>query len=217
MGAITRVKVCCIQSVDEARLAVAAGAAAIGLVAEMPSGPGPIPERRIAEIAASVPPGVASVLLTSLTEPAAIVDQQRRCRVNAVQLCRLLAASDLARLRVALPGVSVVQVVHVTGPEAIAAACALAGNVDAVLLDSGDPRRDVLGGTGRTHDWALSRQIRDQLSLPVFLAGGLDAGNVGSAIARVRPFAVDLCSGVRVDGLLDEDRLAAFMAAVRAA
>jgi phosphoribosylanthranilate isomerase len=189
----------------------------VGLVAEMPTGPGPISEDLIAHIADTVPPAVATFLLTSLTDPEAIIAQQRRCRTNTVQLCRSVAEEHLAAVRQALPGVSLVQVIHVTGPEAVVRARALGTSVDAILLDSGDPQSGVLGGTGQTHDWSLSRQIRDSVPVPVFLAGGLDAGNVARAIDTVRPYAVDLCSGVRVDGLLDEAKLTAFMAAVRTA
>lgn len=211
------VKICCIGSVEEARLAIRHGADALGLVSAMPSGPGVIPEPVIAEIAATVPPPIATFLLTSLTDPDAIVEQQRRCRVNTLQLCDRLSSSGHRRLRDALPGVALVQVVHVTGPEAIEEAIAVAAEVDALLLDSGDQRLDVklLGGTGRVHDWSISRRIRESVAVPVFLAGGLHAGNVEAAIAAVQPFGVDVCSGVRSGELLDEAKLAAFLRAVR--
>ena len=214
-----RVKICCIASVAEARLAVAHGAGALGLVSNMPSGPGPIPEARIAEIAATVPPGIASFLLTSHTTADAIVDQQRRCRVNTIQLCDRLADGAYRELRDALPGISLVQVVHVTGADAVDEARAVAPRIDGILLDSGDPSLPVkeLGGTGRVHDWDISRRIVEAVEVPVFLAGGLDAGNVADAIGRVRPFAVDLCTGVRTDGDLDEEKLGAFFDAVASA
>ncbi len=216
---MTRVKVCCIASVDEARLAVRCGASALGLVSEMPSGPGVIPEDRIAQIAESVPPPIATFLLTSRTESEAIVDQQRRCRANTLQLCDRLAPGTHAALRSALPGVALVQVVHVGGPASIDEALAVAPAVDALLLDSGKPEEPVkeLGGTGRTHDWASSARIVERSPVPVFLAGGLGAANVGRAIRRVRPFAVDLCTGVRSDGALDESKLRRFFEAVAGA
>lgn len=216
---MTRVKVCCIASVEEARLAVGYGASAIGLVSAMPSGPGPIPEPLIAEIARTVPPPVATFLLTSLTEPAEIVAQQRRCGVNTLQICDRLAEGGLAVLRAALPGVRLVQVVHVTGESSVGEALALARQADALLLDSGNPSLPVkvLGGTGRPHDWSLSARIVRGSPVPVFLAGGLTAENVGDAIHAMRPFGVDLCTGVRSDGRLDEPKLARFFAAVHAA
>jgi phosphoribosylanthranilate isomerase len=213
----TRVKVCCIATAEEARLAVRHGADALGLVAAMPSGPGPIPEKLIAEIAATVPPPVATFLLTSETNVAAIIEQQRRCRANTLQLVDRLVHGKYEDLRAVLPGVSLVQVVHVTGGEAVEEAVRAAEDgVDAVLLDSGDQRLAVklLGGTGRVHDWAVSRRVVEAVRVPVFLAGGLNPGNVGEAIRSVRPFGVDVCSGLRTGGRLDDAELAAFMAAV---
>jgi len=216
---IPRVKVCCIQSVAEARAAVAAGAAALGLVSDMPSGPGVIPEDRIAAIAAAVPPPVAPFLLTCGQDVPSLAAQQRRVRVGTLQLCDRLPAGAHAELRAALPGVRLVQVVHVTGRESVAEAQEVASHVDAVLLDSGDPALPVkqLGGTGRRHDWALSRRIREALDVPVFLAGGLTSDNVAEAIAAVGPFALDVCGGVRRSGALDEARLRAFFRAVGSA
>lgn len=217
--AAPRVKVCCIASVEEARLAIRLGAAAIGLVSEMPSGPGVIPEPLIAEIAAVVPPGIGTFLLTSRQSVDGIVNQQRRTRVNTVQVCDDLAEGALEGLRTALPGIALVQVIHVDGDGAIARAAAVASSVDAILLDSGNQRLAVkeLGGTGRRHDWTISRRIREQVDVPVYLAGGLTAENVAEAIAVVQPFALDVCSGVRIEGRLDADRLKAFFVAVRAA
>ena len=198
-------------------MAIAAGADAIGLVSAMPSGPGPIAEELIAEIAVKIPPGVSSFLLTCRQEAEAIIDQQRRLRVDTIQICDRLPAGSYRRLREALPGVSLVQVVHVTGPEAVDEAIAIAPEVDAILLDSGNQSLAIkeLGGTGRTHDWRLSRAIREAIEVPLFLAGGLKPENVAEAIREVRPFGVDVCSGLRIEGLLDPQKLAAFFEAVR--
>jgi phosphoribosylanthranilate isomerase len=215
-----RIKICCIQSAAEARRAIAAGADALGLVGAMPSGPGPIDDELIAAIAAAVPPPLATFLLTSATEPAAIIAHARRCRTNTLQLVDRVAPAAYAELRAALPGTKLVQVIHVGDAGALAEAAAAAPLADALLLDSGRPREPVkvLGGTGRTHDWAISRQIVEAAPCPVFLAGGLRAENVGAAIAAVGPFGVDVCTGVRDAGYaLDPARLAAFVAAVEAA
>jgi phosphoribosylanthranilate isomerase len=182
----------------------------------MPSGPGIVDEATIARIAATVPPPVARFLLTSEGEPAAIIAQQRRCRVNTLQLCDYVEPEVHARLREALPGISLVQVVHVTGRESLEYACRVASGVDALLLDSGNPSLAVkeLGGTGRVHDWNLSRQIRDAVPVPVFLAGGLNPANVREAVETVRPFGVDVCSGVRTEDRLDLRKLEAFFSAL---
>ncbi len=204
-------------SVEEARTAVAAGASAVGLVGRMPSGPGPISDELIAEIAATVPPGVASFLLTCETEPEAVVEHVRRSRANTVQLVDRVPGQTYAALRRALPLVKLVQVVHVADHEALSEAVQAAPHVDALLLDSGSFRGPVkeLGGTGRVHDWELSRRIVESISRPVYLAGGLKPENVTEAIAKVRPFGVDLCTGVRTEGRLDPVKLRAFMQAVR--
>ena len=207
-----RVKVCCIASVVEAWLAIEHGASAVGLVSAMPSGPGPIAEELIAEIAGTIPPGVSSFLLTCQEDIDAIVDQQRRTRVNTIQVCDRLPPGSYARLREELPGVSLVQVVHVNGPEAVEEAIAIAPEVDAILLDSGNQSLPIkeLGGTGRTHDWRLSRAIRESVAVPLYLAGGLKPENVAAAIREVRPFGVDVCSGLRTEGRLDPQKLTAF-------
>lgn len=197
-------------------MAIDAGASAIGLVSEMPSGPGPIPESLIAEIAATVPPGISSFLLTCKEDAAAIIDQQRRLRVNTIQICDRLPHGSHRELREALPGVSLVQVIHVTGPEAVDEAMAVAPNVDAVLLDSGNQSLAIkeLGGTGRTHDWRLSREIREAIDVPLFLAGGLNPSNVAAAIREVQPFGIDVCSGLRTEGRLDPQILSNFFTRV---
>ena len=214
----TRVKICCLSSQAEAEAAVAAGADAIGLVSAMPSGPGVIGEDLIAEIAAAAPPAFGTFLLTSKTDPAAIVAQQRRCGVNTIQLCDALEASAYPVLREALPGIALIQVIHVRDESAMAEAIAIGRTVDGLLLDSGNPTGRVkeLGGTGRVHDWALSRRIVTNAPCPVFLAGGLNAGNVAEAIRQVRPYGVDLCTGVRTEDALDPAKLGAFMGAVAA-
>lgn len=215
----TRLKVCCIESVEEARLAVRLRASALGLVSAMPSGPGVIDEEAITRIAATVPPGVATFLLTSETSVAAIVDQQRRCRTDTIQVCDRLEDGRLADLKAALPGVKVVQVVHVVDDDAVNEAVA-AAEADAILLDSGRPGAVVreLGGTGRVHDWGVSARIREAIApRPLYLAGGLRPSNVGEAIRAVRPFGLDVCSGVRAGGALNAGLLRAFVEAMSAA
>jgi phosphoribosylanthranilate isomerase len=215
----TRVKICCLRSVVEASIAIRHGASALGLVSAMPSGPGVIAEELIAGIAATVPPGIATFLLTSQRDADSIIAQQRRCRVNTLQLCDAVEPDCHAKLREALPGIALVQVIHVTGPESVDEALSVAGSVDTLLLDSGNQKLAVkeLGGTGRTHDWRISRQIVQSVRLPVFLAGGLTPENVAAAVCEVRPFGVDVCSGLRNDGNLDEEKVKKFFHSVEAA
>src|SRR6202795_4768466 len=213
-----RVKICSIASVDEAALAIDCGASALGLVSHMPSGPGVIGDQLIAEIAATVPPPIGTFLLTSRQKVSDIIEQQRLCRTNTIQICDHLTQGTHRELKDALPGISVVQVIHVTGSESTHEAEQFAPQVDAILLDSGNQKLAVkeLGGTGRRHDWALSRQIRERIAIPLFLAGGLTPENVRQAIQEVGPFGLDVCSGVRTDGKLDAKKLAGFFGAMRA-
>ena len=214
---VPRVKICCISSIDEARMAIQYGASAIGLVSEMPSGPGPIPESLIYEIASSIPPGIASFLLTSLTDVKDIVEQQKRCRTNTIQLTDRLQKGAHAELKAALPGINIVQVIHVMGADAIEEAKEVAPDVNGILLDSGNPnlKKKELGGTGRTHDWDISLRIRESVDVPIFLAGGLKPDNVAVAIQNVKPYGIDICTGVRTDDKLDEKKLASFFKEVR--
>lgn len=207
-----RVKICCISSVAEAALAVRYGADALGLVSEMPSGPGIVSDHLALEIAVSVPPAVASFLLTSKQDSESIIKQQRYIRANTLQIVDHLTHGTYQDLKAALPGIALVQVIHVQNEASIEEALRVALDVDAILLDSGNQRLAVklLGGTGRTHDWTISRRIVEQVKKPVFLAGGLKAENVCDALEQVQPFGIDLCSSVRTDNKLDERKLAAF-------
>lgn len=214
---MVRLKVCCIQDEVELERAVRYGASAVGLVSAMPSGPGPIPDDAIARLARRVPPGVDTFLLTCLTEADALIEQQHRLGVQTLQLVDRIESRVYPLLRGAIPGVRLVQVIHVAGLESVDEARAVAPEVDAILLDSGRPDAAVkeLGGTGRTHDWALSRKVVEAVDVPVYLAGGLRPDNVAEAVRAVGAFGVDLCSGIRTaSGRLDEDRLRAFTEAL---
>jgi len=197
-------------------MAISFGASAIGLVAKMPSGPGPIPDETIREIAAAIPPPVATFMLTSHTSVADIIEHHRRTNTNTIQIVDSLADGTYQQIREALPAVKIVQVIHVINENSIEGALRVSQSVDAILLDSGNPNLKVkqLGGTGRVHDWKLSRRIREEVSCPVFLAGGLNPDNVSKAIEEVEPFAVDVCSGVRTNGMLDIEKLERFFKAV---
>lgn len=209
------IKICCILDAAEAALAIAAGADAVGLVSEMPTGPGVISEAQIARIIAGLPPDIGSFLLTSQRDPTSLVAQQHRTRANTLQLVRHLPVATLQALREALPGVRLVQVIHVLEDDALAYALRIAPHADALLLDSGRPDQGVLGGTGRVHDWPRSRQLVAAVDAPVYLAGGLRPQNVRAALTEVGPFGLDICSGVRRNGRLAEDLLREFVSAAR--
>jgi len=207
-----RVKICCISSKQEASDAIEFGASALGLVGEMPSGPGIISDKEILEIAREVPPPIATFLLTSETDSKGVIEHYKSCQTNTIQIVDELKDKEYQAIRDALPSVKIVQVVHVLDESSIEEALELSESVDSVLLDSGNPNLDVkeLGGTGKTHNWDFSRKIVEQCKKPVFLAGGLKPENVREAVDRVQPFGLDLCSGVRRDGKLDLRKLEMF-------
>ena len=199
-------------------MAISSGADALGLVGKMPNGPGPIPDWLIAEIVKTIHPPIASFLLTSEQSSEEIIYHVKRVDTNTVQIVDELTAGDYADIRTALPHLKIVQVIHVTDEKSIDEAIKLSTHVDALLLDSGNPKGAIktLGGTGNVHNWEISRDIVKQVEVPVFLAGGLHAGNVRQAIKTVQPFGVDICSGVRTEGKLDPNKLDAFVKAVHA-
>ncbi|QDK82259.1 phosphoribosylanthranilate isomerase [Spirosoma sp. KCTC 42546] len=214
----TRVKICCISSLDEAQLAIRLGADALGLVGRMPSGPGVVGDELAAQIVKSTPPPIATFMLTSETNLADIIAHQQRVGANTIQLVDAVPSETYAQLHQALPAIKVVQVIHVIDERNLdEALTAIQHGVDALLLDSGNPTLAVkeLGGTGRVHNWQVSRQIVEQSSVPVFLAGGLKPENVREAIDTVQPFGLDICSGVRTNGHLDAHKLEAFMLALQ--
>jgi phosphoribosylanthranilate isomerase len=209
---IPRVKICCISSLEEAKTAIRFGASALGLVGKMPSGPGIISDELIFQVAQTVPPPIATFLLTSETAAENIIAHYQKVSTTTIQIVDELKQGSYAQIKMALPSVKLVQVIHVIDDRSIDEALRISEEVDGLLLDSGNPNLKVkeLGGTGRVHNWGLSRKIVEQSKVPVFLAGGLNAGNVKEAIEKVQPFGLDLCSGVRTEGKLDERKLEAF-------
>ncbi len=209
-----QIKICCISSIEEAELAIKYGASAIGLVSEMPSGPGVISEDLIEKISAVVPSTIDTFLLTSKTNADSIIEQHRKCKTTTLQIVDQVETIVLIKLKQELPTIRLVQVIHVNSDESITESINVAQFVDVLLLDSGNQKLKVkeLGGTGRTHDWTISRKIRDAVSVPVYLAGGINANNVLDAVREVEPFGIDLCSGVRENGKLKDKRLEEFFA-----
>lgn len=212
----THIKICCISSLDEAKFAINAGASALGLVSHMPSGPGIISDELIAEIAASVPKHIDTFLLTSETSAAKIIQHYLKVNTTTIQLVDALKQGSYTQIKAVLPHVKIVQVLHVLDDSAIDEAIKISNFVDLILLDSGNPNLATkeLGGTGRIHNWEISKEIVKKVTIPVFLAGGLTPKNALQAIKEVNPYGLDLCSGVRTNGLLDIDKLAAFFSTI---
>lgn len=178
----------------------------------MPSGPGIITDELIHAIAKTVPPPIETFLLTSETSAAAIIEHHKKVNTTTIQMVDALIDRQYQQIRAALPHVKLVQVIHVIDENSIQEAIEIAEMVDAILLDSGNPNLStkVLGGTGKTHNWDLSKTIRQEVKIPVFLAGGINKDNVKQAIDYVQPYGVDLCSSVRTNKQLDEKKLEDF-------
>lgn len=213
---IPKIKICCISSIEEARTAIEFGVSALGLVGNMPSGPGVIDVKLINKIARAIPPAIASFLLTSEVTYEKIIAHHKATNTNTIQIVDKVDPKTHKALRESLPAIKVVQVVHVLDDSSVEEAIRVSEKTDALLLDSGNPnlKTKELGGTGRTHNWKLSRKIRESVCVPIFLAGGLNSGNVRRAIEEVEPFGVDLCGGVRTNGKLDKIKLENFVKAV---
>lgn len=211
-----RVKICCISSIDEARIAIEQGASALGLVGYMPSGPGIIGDELIIQIAKTTPPPISTFLLTSETNPRDIILHYKRVQTSTIQIVDEVKNREYELIRNELPNVKLVQVIHVIDENSVKEAIEISKYVDAILLDSGNPKLSVkeLGGTGRIHNWELSKEIRKSIPIPLFLAGGLNKYNVREAIETVKPFGIDLCSSVRTDGKLDKQKLKEFFDAI---
>ena len=211
-----RVTICCISSIEEANKAIYSGASALGLVAKMPGGPGIISDEEILAISKNIPPSVSTFMLTSETSAEEIILHHQRTLTNTIQIVDELKEGTYKQIKKALPAIKLVQVIHVMDESSIDEAIRISNSVDALLLDSGNPNSAIkeLGGTGRVHDWMLSKKIVEQCKVPVFLAGGLTVKNVQRAMEEVQPFGLDLCSGVRTNKKLDEKKLAAFFNAV---
>lgn len=200
-------------------MALETGADLLGFVSEMPSGPGVISLGDIASIVQQLPPETKSVLLTSAQTAQSIYSQHSQVNSWGIQIVDSVDIIELISLRVMLPGVQLLQVIHVQNESSILLALKYSQYVDFLLLDSGSPDSKIktLGGTGKVHDWDLSREICDKSTIPVFLAGGLNAGNVLEALAATRPYGVDLCSGLRTEDRLQKDKIIAFFKALEIA
>jgi len=208
-----RIKICCISSEVEAKMAIQYGASALGFVGHMPSGPGIISDDLILRIVKTIPPPIGTFLLTSETVAQKIIAHHQVTRTNTIQMVDSISINSYNVIRESIPSIKLVQVIHVIDNKSVDVAIMIAELVDAILLDSGNPNLRIkeLGGTGRIHNWKLSRKIRNGVKIPVFLAGGINAENVKQAIDEVEPFGLDLCNGVRTNGRLDEKKLELFM------
>lgn len=213
-----RVQVAGISSLKDALACEAAGVDAIGFTIGLPTGPhNGLDEARAAAIIRALPPFITPVLITYRVTAVEVVATCRELGVTQVQLHAPADPAELAAMRAAIPGLKLILAVHVTGPAAIDVARERARYADALILDTYDPTTGRAGATGLTHDWGISAAIVRAVDVPVILAGGLTPANVADAIRRVRPWGVDVHTGVeRPDGTTDHDLVRAFVAIAHA-
>ena len=211
----SRIQIAGVRSADDARYLSELGVDAIGLTVGLPRGaPDDLPPEAAAAIAAALPPFVTPVLITYRSEASDVVPLLRLIGAHVVQLHGDAPGAEVEKMRAAVPGLRVIRRVTVAGPEALQAAQAVE-DADALILDSYDPGTGRLGATGRTHDWSVSAAIVRAVSVPVILAGGLRPENVAAAIRTVRPWAVDVHTGVEdSEGRLDRTKARKFVEAV---
>lgn len=211
------VKICGIRRLEDALAALAFGADGLGfLVGRKHHSPDFLDESDAAAIVAALPPNTSSVLVTHLADPDDIVTLATAIGVTIIQLHGDTSPAQAAVIKHRLPHIKTYKAIHVIDTESIDTAQQYATVVDAIVLDTVNLATDQVGGTGQTHDWSLSRQIVEQLPIPVILAGGLTPDNVGEAIRRVRPYGVDVNSGTKgCDGYKDHARLQRFIAGAK--
>jgi phosphoribosylanthranilate isomerase len=204
------IKVCGIQTVEEALGAIDAGANTIGLLLGISN----MVRDRISvktgqRVVDAIPKRVRSVMVTNLLDVTAISTIAKFVGVSTIQIHGDLPVTELSRLRLLLPNVELIKAVHVMSDETFVKAMKYAPHADMLLLDSGT--QDGLGGTGQIHDWGVSRAIVRAVGLPVILAGGLNPENISAAIGKVDPAGIDANSGLEYpDGRKDFEKIRAF-------
>ena len=221
-----RIKICGLVHREDISASIDAGADALGfLLGRTHRAEDSLTLPEAVDLIQAVPGHIWSVLVTHLTDPSTIIDYCRRTKCRALQIQEDINISDLARIRTALPGLSVIKAILMDSREAeklYSQAAELAPYVDAFVCDSVDRPVDRIGGTGRIHDWSFSRKLVGRLESPVLLAGGLNARNVREAVLMVCPWGVDVNSGVEisprsVSGRKDERKLHLFVTGARKA
>jgi len=196
-----KVKICGITNTNDARMAAKFGADALGfLIGIRHKSEDVILPEEAKKIISACPPFVTTVMVTHLLESESIISLFREIGTTAIQLHDEIKLDEIKAIRKALPTVRLIKAVHITDlKESLRRARIFERIVDAIVLDTINLKEDRIGGTGLTHDWQISKQIKESVSIPIILAGGLNPSNVQEAIRTVRPYAVDVNTGVKKD------------------
>ncbi len=208
---MTRIKICGIMQPAELSAALQAGADAVGFVVEIGSSRHCLSADQARRLIKNVPLFSRSVAVIAPADANEAASLAERTGADILQVHGTLGAADLAELR---RRVSQKIVAALSAETELEEARRIGESADAILLDTFAGGN--LGGSGRVHDWERSASLAASLTVPVILAGGLHPGNVASAIARVRPYAVDASSGLETAGRKDSGKMASFVKEVRA-
>lgn len=214
---VTRIQIAGVSTLDEAVALERLGVDALGFTVRLPTGEHDgLTEAKARSIILALPPFVSTVAITYVDNAREAMDLCRYLGVSTLQLHGEFSTHDLEMMRAGVPHLKLIRAVHVTGPDAVVRARSLERRVDALILDTYDPETGRHGATGKTHDWTISRRIVESVRVPVILAGGLTPENVADAIRTVRPWAVDVHTGVEeADGRRSLEKMQAFVEAVR--
>jgi phosphoribosylanthranilate isomerase len=208
------VKICGIRRAEDALIAAELGADAIGLLAgQRHNSPDFVSATIARDISRALPPSVEAVLVTHIKEIDELERLLQESEITTIQLHSEIALSPVESLRGRLPHLKIFKSVNIISADSVAYPEAFAQLVDGFVLDSINVATGQIGGTGKTHDWSVSREIVMRYpEIPIILAGGLNSENVRSAIERVRPFGVDVNSGTKAaDGFKDPRKMEAFI------
>jgi phosphoribosylanthranilate isomerase len=208
------VKICGIRRHEDALIAAELGVDAVGLlVGQRQNSPDFISAGIARDISRALPPSVEAVLVTHIEDIDELERLLQQSGITTIQLHSEIASSSVERLRSRFPHVKIFKSVHVISADSVAYPEAFRKLVDGFVLDSINVATDQVGGTGKTHDWSISRQIVMRYpEIPIILAGGLNSENVRSAIEYVHPFGVDVNSGTKAsNGFKDTRKMQEFI------
>jgi phosphoribosylanthranilate isomerase len=204
---VTRVKICGIMNELDLNCAIAGGADAVGFIVEVEGSRHRISAEVARELIKRVPVFTKSVAVIAPDSPEEAVLLAQKTGADLIQVHGTLEPLEIKELKK-----RVHQSVIAAVPQGVEAHL-MAAAADAVLLDTFKDGK--LGGTGAVHDWSVSAAIARDLCIPVILAGGLNPSNVGEAIRTVKPYAVDVSSGVEIAGRKDQEKVKSFVREVR--
>ena len=208
---VPRVKICGMTLLEDVMAAATAGADGVGFLVGLDyASEDGLQPTAAANLVRRTPADILTVMVTHASTPARVEALVNEVRPRVVQVHCPFASPDLPRLMNTFPDVSWIRAIHVENEDSVDKALRAAEVFDALLLDTRSG--DRLGGTGKTHDWKISRRIRETIDKPVILAGGLTPDNVADAIRTVRPHGVDVNTGISERrGVKSAPRVAAFI------